>query len=154
MDDSSEETDGFSSMNALDDRVGSGRSGYRFKGMDEKEIATIKALEAQNRISSLRALTAFISSGQSLPGYWLDPNEDGATPLDSVVERAWKRPDGDGLEHELKQLLGSRLAKRVFKTNWKSNIDMNKRLVMYTKVSVSETYCAQGADTDEHTPLF
>lgn len=125
----------FSSLLSVDQQRRRGRSEERLNGLSPAEIVALTQLEEKNRISSLRALVAFIDSGAILPSEW---EEEGLeSPLGKVMDAAWADEEGTGLQPALNKALGKRLGAKIFHRSWDEKIDNLKKLIIFSKVSLA-----------------
>ena len=125
----------FSSLLSVDQQRRRGRSEERLNGLSPAEIVALTQLEEKNRISSLRALVAFIDSGAILPSEW---EEEGLeSPLGQLIDAAWTDAGGAGMESALNKVLGKRLGAKVFHRSWEEKIDNVKKLIIFSKVNIS-----------------
>jgi hypothetical protein len=123
----------FSSLLSVDQQRRRGRSEERLNGLSPAEIVALTQLEEKNRISSLRALVAFIDSGAILPSEWEEEGLESA--LGQVIDAAWTDKEGSGMESALNKVLGKRLGAKIFHRAWEEKIDNAKKLIIFSKVS-------------------
>ena len=128
----------FSSLTSVQARRSRGRPDSRLEGLETAEILALRQLEERNRVASLRALVAFIGGGAEFPEGWIEEGSQGEA-LTAAIESAWTDADGNGLEGAFKRLIGKRSAAEVFPRGWKSDVDDHTKLVIFSKVSSSQS---------------
>lgn len=128
----------FAGLSSLDDRNRRIRPADRFDGMSDEAAEELMVIESRNKVSSLKALTAFIAAGGELPEDWTsqEANDMGQTPLEAIVDQAWKKGAGEGLQEALEDVATPAILAKAFGANWSTKLEGSKRLVVFSK-----SYC-------------
>lgn len=129
--------DSYGSLTDLEARRAMARRKDRHRNLSPDQVEAQLELEEKNRVASLRALTAFVTSGGTFPESWAQESSSSeANELSEALQASWKAEKGNGLEGPLRKLLGDRWGNKIFHANWIADADA-KRVVVYSKVSLA-----------------